>query len=83
MLRDGPRTTGEICDRFPELDRCTVMRGGVQVNAGLAAGWEAASRLRDMESTLHAADLGPRLGILLIKRGRGIARRLQPPRLNP
>jgi DNA-binding transcriptional ArsR family regulator len=25
-LRDGPRTTGEVCARFPELDRCTVMQ---------------------------------------------------------
>ncbi len=26
LLRDAPRTTGELCDRFPELDRCTVMQ---------------------------------------------------------
>jgi DNA-binding transcriptional ArsR family regulator len=25
-LRDRPRTTGEVCARFPELDRCTVMQ---------------------------------------------------------
>ena len=25
-LRDHPRTTGDLCDRFPELDRCTVMQ---------------------------------------------------------
>ena len=23
ILKDHPRTTGEICERFPELDRCT------------------------------------------------------------
>ncbi|MGQ0384538.1 MAG: ArsR/SmtB family transcription factor [Gammaproteobacteria bacterium] len=26
LLRRGPRTTGEICDAFPRLDRCTVMQ---------------------------------------------------------
>lgn len=26
LLRDKPRTTGEICAAFPELDRCTVMQ---------------------------------------------------------
>jgi DNA-binding transcriptional ArsR family regulator len=26
LLRDGPRTTGAICERFPALDRCTVMQ---------------------------------------------------------
>jgi DNA-binding transcriptional ArsR family regulator len=26
LLRRAPRTTGEIVDRFPELDRCTVMQ---------------------------------------------------------
>jgi DNA-binding transcriptional ArsR family regulator len=26
LLRDQPRTTGEICKRFPSLDRCTVMQ---------------------------------------------------------
>lgn len=25
LLRDKPRTTGELCEKFPELDRCTVM----------------------------------------------------------
>lgn len=25
-LRDRPRTTGELCARFPALDRCTVMQ---------------------------------------------------------
>lgn len=25
-LKDGPRTTGDLCDRFPDLDRCTVMQ---------------------------------------------------------
>jgi DNA-binding transcriptional ArsR family regulator len=25
-LRRGPRTTGEICEAFPGLDRCTVMQ---------------------------------------------------------
>lgn len=26
LLKDGPRTTGELCDNFKELDRCTVMQ---------------------------------------------------------
>ena len=26
LLKDGPRTTGEICARFRTLDRCTVMQ---------------------------------------------------------
>jgi DNA-binding transcriptional ArsR family regulator len=26
MLKEGPRTTGEICARFARLDRCTVMQ---------------------------------------------------------
>jgi DNA-binding transcriptional ArsR family regulator len=26
LLRDEPRTTGALCDRFPPLDRCTVMQ---------------------------------------------------------
>lgn len=25
-LRDHPRTTGDLCSRFPALDRCTVMQ---------------------------------------------------------
>ena len=25
-LRDNPQTTGELCARFPELNRCTVMQ---------------------------------------------------------
>lgn len=25
-LRDRPRTTGELCESFAELDRCTVMQ---------------------------------------------------------
>lgn len=37
MLKDGPRTTGELCERFEgELDRCTVMQHlGVLEKAGL------------------------------------------------
>ena len=26
LLRDEPRTTGDICSHFKELDRCTVMQ---------------------------------------------------------
>lgn len=26
LLKDAPKTTGELCARFPELDRCTVMQ---------------------------------------------------------
>jgi DNA-binding transcriptional ArsR family regulator len=26
LLRDEPRTTGDICAHFPALDRCTVMQ---------------------------------------------------------
>src|SRR4030042_1540508 len=36
LLKDQPRTTGEICSRFPGLDRCTVMQHlGVLDEAGL------------------------------------------------
>lgn len=38
LLRDHPRTTGEVCDRFNGLDRCTVMQHlGVLERAGLIA----------------------------------------------
>lgn len=26
LLRDGPKTTADLCSHFPELDRCTVMQ---------------------------------------------------------
>ncbi|MGB6059261.1 MAG: metalloregulator ArsR/SmtB family transcription factor [Microthrixaceae bacterium] len=26
LLKDEPRTTGDLCDQFGELDRCTVMQ---------------------------------------------------------
>ena len=26
LLGTAPRTTGELCDHFPQLDRCTVMQ---------------------------------------------------------
>lgn len=36
MLREGPRTTGSLCDLLPDLDRCTVMQHlGVLEDAGL------------------------------------------------
>jgi len=36
LLRDGPRTTGDICAQFYDLDRCTVMQHlGVLENADL------------------------------------------------
>ncbi|MEP6849608.1 MAG: helix-turn-helix domain-containing protein [Acidobacteriota bacterium] len=36
LLKDEPKTTGAICDQFPELDRCTVMQHlGVLEKAGL------------------------------------------------
>ena len=36
LLRDDPRTTGDICAAFPALDRCTVMQHlGVLEKAGL------------------------------------------------
>jgi DNA-binding transcriptional ArsR family regulator len=25
-LKDGPKTTGALCEVFPEMDRCTVMQ---------------------------------------------------------
>jgi DNA-binding transcriptional ArsR family regulator len=35
-VRDQPRTTGDLCKRFPRLDRCTVMLHlGVLERAGL------------------------------------------------
>lgn len=36
LLREGPRTTGELCDHFRKVDRCTVMLHlGVLEKAGL------------------------------------------------
>jgi DNA-binding transcriptional ArsR family regulator len=36
LLKDGPRTTGALVERFPELDRTTVMQHlGVLEKAGL------------------------------------------------
>jgi DNA-binding transcriptional ArsR family regulator len=36
LLKDHPRTTGELCDHFPALDRCTTMQHlGVLERAGL------------------------------------------------
>lgn len=26
LLRDGPQTTGALCDAFADIDRCTVMQ---------------------------------------------------------
>lgn len=26
LMRDNPRTTGDLCDSIPDLDRCTVMQ---------------------------------------------------------
>src|SRR5215471_8067519 len=38
LLRDHPRTTGQVCDQFPDLDRCTTMQHlGVLERAGLVA----------------------------------------------
>jgi len=36
LLRDAPRTTGDLCAAFPKLNRCTVMQHlGVLERAGL------------------------------------------------
>jgi DNA-binding transcriptional ArsR family regulator len=36
LLRDQPRTTGDLCSQFPDLDRCTTMQHlGVLERAGL------------------------------------------------
>ena len=36
LLKDAPRTTGDLCDHFKSLDRCTVMQHlKVLENAGL------------------------------------------------
>ncbi len=36
MLKNGPKTTGDLCSAFPSLDRCTVMQHlGVLERAGL------------------------------------------------
>ncbi|CAN7399849.1 ArsR/SmtB family transcription factor [Rhizobium sp. LjRoot254] len=35
-IRDAPRTTGALCEAFPDMDRCTVMQHlKVLENAGL------------------------------------------------
>ena len=36
LLKQTPKTTGELCDRFRKIDRCTVMQHlGVLEKAGL------------------------------------------------
>jgi len=36
LIKDGPKTTGSLCDALPELDRCTVMQHlSVLESAGL------------------------------------------------
>jgi len=36
LLKDGPKTTGHLCDAFKNVDRCTVMQHlGVLERAGL------------------------------------------------
>jgi len=36
LLKQAPKTTGELCDRFRKIDRCTVMQHlGVLEKAGL------------------------------------------------
>src|SRR4051812_40684726 len=38
LLRDGPRTTNDVCAAIPDLDRCTVMQHlGVLDRAGMLA----------------------------------------------
>ncbi len=38
LLKNEPRTTGDLCAAFPDLDRCTVMMHlGVLERAGLIA----------------------------------------------
>ena len=36
LLKEEPKTTSELCEKFPDLDRCTVMQHlGVLEKAGL------------------------------------------------
>lgn len=36
LLKDGPKTTGDLCGKFNKIDRCTVMQHlGVLEKAGL------------------------------------------------
>jgi len=36
LLKEGPKTTGELCEHFKKIDRCTVMQHlGVLEKAGL------------------------------------------------
>ena len=36
LMKDGPKTTGALCEALPQIDRCTVMQHlGVLENAGL------------------------------------------------
>lgn len=36
LLKDGPKTTGDLCGKFKKIDRCTVMQHlGVLEKAGL------------------------------------------------
>ena len=38
LLKDGPRTTGDLCGHFPGLDRCTVMQHLDVLERGRARG---------------------------------------------
>jgi len=64
-LKDNPATTGALCDRFPELDRCTVMQHlKVLEEAGLVLpekrGRERWNHLNALPiSGIHARWIGP------------------------
>ena len=54
LLRDARRTTGEICLKFPSLNRCTVMQHlGVLHKAGLIIG------RKDGRCRWHYLDVSP------------------------
>ncbi len=54
LLRDARRTTGEICMKFPSLNRCTVMQHlGVLHKAGLIIG------RKDGRCRWHYLDVSP------------------------
>ena len=76
LLKEAPRTTGELCDRFEgSLDRCTVMQHiGVLERAGLIiARREGRQSLELPERRPLQGDLRP-LDLSLRQRGGGAAR---------
>jgi len=80
VLKDRPMTTGQLCDLFPELDRCTVMQHlRVLEGAGLVvAARKGRERFNYLDAMpiqqIHERWIGPHAaraasGLLALKQG--------------